>query len=43
MRMNHTPDPLDPRHDRQLDRETEDLMELSLEEDGPTDLQALAD
>ena len=40
--MSHDPHPKDPRSGTHLPQDTEDLVELSLEE-GPTDLQALAD
>jgi molecular chaperone GrpE len=41
--MPHAPDPLEPRPEDLRSPDTEDLVELSLEEEGPTDLQALAD
>jgi molecular chaperone GrpE len=41
--MHHKPDPLEPRPDSLPPPDTEDLVELNLEEEGPTDLQALAD
>lgn len=41
--MSKTHDPIDPHPDRLPPTDTEDLVELSFEEDGLTDLQALAD
>ena len=41
--MPHKPDPLKPRTESQRPPDTEDLVELNLEEEGLTDLQALAD
>lgn len=41
--MPHKPDPLKPRTESQHSPDTEDLVELNLEEEGLTDLQALAD
>lgn len=40
---NQPPDPLDPLSPGGVSSDTEELVELTFEEDGPTDLQALAD